>query len=48
MAPVDPKNPASPKENTPPSPPINQYPPLSGVAAIDTIGMARWRAPTPL
>ena len=37
-APVDPKNPASPKAKTPPSAATSQYPPPDGVAAMPTIG----------
>ncbi len=46
--PVDPKNPASPKVNTPPSEATNQYPWPSGVAAMPTTGLFRgWPACEP-
>ena len=38
MPPVDPKNAASPKANTPPSRATSQYPLPVGVAAMPTIG----------
>ena len=41
IPPVDPKNLASPKVNTPPSDATNQYPPPSGVAAMPTTGLFR-------
>ena len=40
-----PSNGAVPKLNRPPSTPLNQYPPPSGMAAMATIGWARWMAP---
>ena len=41
IPPVEPKNLASPKQNTPPSAATSQYPPPSGVAAMPTIGAVR-------
>src|SRR5580658_7054815 len=43
--PIDPKYPASPKANTPPSDATNQYPPPSEVAAMPTTGATRCRPP---
>src|SRR5439155_910200 len=44
-APVEPKNPASPNENPPPSVATIQYPSPDGVAAIPTIGRFNRNAP---
>src|SRR5579883_9421 len=38
---IEPSNPASPKANTPPSPPQSQYPVCDGDAAAPVIGPAR-------
>src|SRR4051812_37101102 len=43
--PMDPRNGASPKLNTPPSEATIQYPRPVGVAATPTIGWFRWRPP---
>ncbi len=45
MAPVEPKNWASPKVKMPPSEATSQYPRPSGVGAMPTMGRLRWMAP---